>query len=155
MWTLRVKRFGTEKFAKARPSDVHYFKALLETLDGIASRSGPEFMADESCVPEVGDCICDEAIIQFLCIVDFLPSRNAGDVDVADQIEIIAEVPHDVSIHYLNVVDVVKDLHARRIHPLAHSETPGKMVEDLIGALVVGNLGVRDFHAKRDVLLLR
>jgi hypothetical protein len=52
------------------------------------------------------------------------------------------------------VVDVEHDLHARRVDALDDVETPGEVIEDLVGPLVLGHLGVRDLHAERDALLL-
>ena len=56
----------------------------------------------------------------------------------------------DVAVGNLHVIDVVHDLHARRIHLPADIQAPVEAVEDLVGALIRGDLGVGDLHAERD-----
>src|SRR5437899_3308073 len=72
--------------------DVQDLENLFEAFDRIASRSWPALVSDESGKSEVGYRICNETVVQFLGVVDLLAARDAGDMDVADPVEIVAQV---------------------------------------------------------------
>src|SRR6185436_2732811 len=93
--------------------NVHDREALLEALDGIASRPRSVLVRDKPRVPGLGNRVGDEAVVQLLRAVDLLTARHTGDVNVADVVEVIAEIADDVAVHDLHVIDVVDDLHAR------------------------------------------
>ena len=105
-------------------------------------------MSDKAVVARLGDGFRDEWIVEFLRVIDFLPRGHAGDVNMADQVQVVAHYPRDVSVCNLNVIDVIHDFHSWRIHAAANVETPVDVIEDLVGALVRSDFGVRDFHAK-------
>ena len=94
-------------------SHIHDRVALLEALDRIATRPGSVFVRDEAGVSGLRNRVGDEAVVELLRVVDLLPAGNAGRVNVADEIEVVAHVADDVAVHDLHVVDVVDDLHAR------------------------------------------
>lgn len=111
-------------------------------------------MSHKTGVSEIGDGIGDEPVVEFLRIVDFLAAGHSCGVDVADVVEVIAQRARYVPISDLRVVNVIQDFHTWRIDALDHIKSPCHMVEDLIGALVRSHLGVRNFDANSDVLLL-
>src|SRR5262245_10733507 len=106
---------GHRKRIAARSSllYIHDFKTLLEALDGISSGSWSPLVGHEPSVTKIGDSVCDEFEIELLRIINLLARRNAGDVDVADVIDIVAHDSRHIPIHDLNVIDVVDDLHAQ------------------------------------------
>jgi hypothetical protein len=61
-------------------------------------------------------------------------------MDVANMIEVVSKVSNDIAVHDLNVVHVVNDFDAGRIHALADIDTPREVVEDLIGTVVCATL---------------
>ncbi len=69
-------------------------------------------MGDKSGVSRIGDCIRDEAVVEFLCVVDFQTAGHAGAVEVADPINVVAQRARYVPIRDLNMVNVEQDLHA-------------------------------------------
>src|SRR6188474_3044567 len=93
--------------------DVQNREALLEAFDRVPPWPRPVLVRDEAGVSGLGDRIRDEPIVQLLRAVDLLTGRHAGDVDVADVIEVVAEIADDVAVHDLDVVDVVDNLYAR------------------------------------------
>src|SRR6185369_8741737 len=104
-------------------------EALLEALDRIPPWPRSVLVCDEARVSGFGDGVGDKAVVQFLCVVDLLPRRHAGDVDVTDVIEILAKIADDIAVHDLHVIDVVDDLHARRADLLADLPTPIEVIE--------------------------
>ena len=70
-------------------------------------------MRHEASESEVGDRLHDETVVQLLRVVDFVPARIAAGVEMADPLEVIADVADDVAVHDLGVVDVVENLDAR------------------------------------------
>jgi hypothetical protein len=134
--------------------DVHDLEASLKALHGIVTHARPPLMRDKSGISAIGNRVGDKPEIQFLVLVDFLPAGHPGDMDVADPVNVIAQRPRDVAIRDLSVVNVEQNFYARRIDSLTHIQTPRHMIEDLVGALVRGDLRIRNFHADVDALLL-
>lgn len=55
-------------------------------------------MTDEPRVPKIGYRIRDKPIVEFLRIVDLVPAGNAGDMNVANTVEVIAQIPGDITV---------------------------------------------------------
>ena len=108
-------------------------------------------MGHESREAEVGDRLHHEPVVQLLRVVDFVAAWIAAGVEVADPLEVVADVPDDVAVHDLGVVDVEQDLHPGRIHALHHVDSPREVVEHVV---LVIHLAVQILHADRDALVL-
>src|SRR5258708_34320910 len=74
---------------------------LFQTRHRIPSLRRRIFVADISREVQVRDRLCDEAVIQFLRLIDFMPSRIPARVEVADPLNVIAGVAHYITIHEL------------------------------------------------------
>ena len=70
-------------------------------------------MGHKSAVPQIGDRVGDEPVVEFLVIVDFQAAGHPGDVDMADFIDIVAKRSGDVPIRDLRVVNIIQNFHAR------------------------------------------
>src|SRR5947208_286355 len=81
--------------------------------------------------------------------IDFLAPRIAARMKMADPLDMVADVAHDIPVHDLRVIDVVENLHARRIHPLHHVDAPGDVVEHVV---LVVHLAVQVLDAEVDPL---
>src|SRR5262249_54128793 len=93
--------------------DIHNLETRLEAFDDVAPLRGPILMCDESGKPEIRDRVCNETEIQLLRIVDLLTAGDAGNMDVADAVDVFPQSAGDVAVGDLNVIDVEEDLYAR------------------------------------------
>ena len=62
---------------------------------------------------EVDDRLRDEAVVQFLRVVDLVPARHTRRVEVRDPLDVVLDRRDDIPVHDLGVVDVEQHLHAR------------------------------------------
>ena len=66
------------------------------------------FMAYESRVTKIGNRVRNETVVEFLSVVDLSAARNAGNVDVANTIEVVTKIASDISVCDLYVINVEK-----------------------------------------------
>src|SRR5262245_30722922 len=101
----------------------------VKTGNGILSGGGRIFVSDVAGEIQIGDGLCDKAIIQFLRLVYLVASGIASGVEMADPLEVVADVTHDVAVHDLRVVDVIKNLHPRGVDAGHDIYAPGDVIE--------------------------
>ncbi len=113
-------------------------------------------MRDVSCKSQIGDSPEDEPVVQFLRIVYLVASRDTPRVEVSYERKVSANIVDDVSIGDLHMIDIKKNLDARRVDSRAHIQGPIQPVADLVLPAEVRVLvfAVHHFQAKRDALLL-
>ena len=92
----------------------------------------------------------DGAPVQFLRVVELVPAGHAAGVEVGDVLDVVADGADDVALHDLHVVDVVEQLHARRVHALHHLDAPRGVVALVV---LVIHLAVQQFQADRDAVV--
>src|SRR5438093_8173738 len=88
------------------PSDVHDGKHTLEILDHIAAGRRPPLVRDVASEPQIRDRLRHEPVIELLRIVQLVPARHAGRMEMRDPLKVIADVRADIAVHDLHVVDV-------------------------------------------------
>ena len=93
--------------------NVHDGDCLLQALDRIAAGRRSKFVRYIAGVSEVRDGFGDETVIQLLCVVDLMASRHAASMKVRDLLEVLLDIPADVAVHDLHVVNVEQQLDAR------------------------------------------
>src|SRR5262245_28158428 len=134
-------------------SHIHDFETRFQAFDWIAPGTRTVLVGNKPCKAEVSDRVCNKPIVHLLRIVDLGTTRNARHMNVADPVDVIAQVTGKITICNLNVIAIEENLHARRIDLLADIKSPGNVIENLIGTLIGNNLGVRDLHTERYSLL--
>jgi hypothetical protein len=125
-------------------SDIQNFDRLCQTLTwGTPGRWCPfvSYVAIES---KIGDRLCDESVVEFLRGIGFVPARHSTDMKMNNPPYVVSDCPANISICDLGMIDIKKQLNARRVHSLANLEAPGDMVTELIWAVVL----VHDFRAQ-------
>ena len=136
-----------------RTSQLHVaqLNSLVERLNRIVPRRRTIFVAQKSAEPQVHNSLRNEPVIQLLRIVNIVASRIPTRMEMPDPLEVVPDIAHDVAVHDLGVIDVIEDLHPRRIHPLHHVDPPGHVVEHVV---LVVHFAVQQFHADCDALIL-
>jgi hypothetical protein len=86
-------------------------------------------------------------VVQLLRVVDFVAARIAAGVEVPDPLEMVADIPDDVAVHDLGMVDVEQDLHARRAHARHHVHACGWRIPNCAAANTLTN--ARSFDLAR------
>jgi hypothetical protein len=89
--------------------------------------------------------------LQFLRAVQFVPPGHAAGMEVRDVLDILPDGADDIAFHDLHVIDVVQQLHARRIHALDQFHAPDGVVALIV---VVVDLAVEQFHADGHAFVL-
>jgi len=87
---------------------------FLEPLVCIASRD--ELLTNITFVPQTMEQTHDRWEVDLLIIIEFLAARVSCDVNVTDQVEVLFQATHDVTVHNLHVVNVKQHLHSLRAH---------------------------------------
>jgi len=105
---------------------------LFQRLNWVLARRWLVFVSHEPPVAQVSCSLQQEAVIQFLRLVDFVPARHSCGVKMTDQRQMGANIRCYVAIHDLNVINVEKNLDARGIHSRAHFRCPIDMIADRI-----------------------
>ena len=75
--------------------------AFFRLSIGSCPFGGCVFVGHEAREPEIRDGLHHEAVIQLLRVVDLVTARIAAGVEVADPLEVVADVPDDVAVHDL------------------------------------------------------
>ena len=70
--------------------------------------------------------------LHFLRIVQFVPSGNASGVEVAQPLDVLLHGAYQGSLHDLHVINVIKQLHARRVHRFHHAHSPCGVVAHIV-----------------------
>ena len=99
-------------------SDVKDLECLLQTRGRVGALRGTALVPDVSGVVRLRDRSGNEAVVQFLIIVQFVAARVAGRMEALNPLDIVANRAHYVAIVDLRVVDVIEDSHPRRIDAL-------------------------------------
>ena len=94
-------------------SDVENPDCLLEAGKRVAPWRGRVFVRHISRVPQIRDGLGNKAVIQFLGLIQFVPSRIPARMEMANLLEVVANIAHDVTVHDLRVINVVEDLDPR------------------------------------------
>src|ERR1700722_12170390 len=85
---------------------------------------GNELLREITLKSGFDDRLTDGRVIQFLGVVDLVPSGVATGVEMPDVLLGIADRADDIAFHDLHVVDVVEQLEARRTDLLAQFDAP-------------------------------
>src|SRR5262249_42327651 len=104
----------------------------IKAENGIISRGRRVFVGDVAGEIELSDGLGDKAIIQLLRLVDLVTSGITSGMKMADPLEMVANVAHDVPIHDLRVVDVVENLHTWRVDARHDIDAPGDAIEHVV-----------------------
>ena len=110
----------------------HNLDGAGQTPQRIVAGRGPEFVRDVSGVAEVGDGLCNEMVVEFLRVVDFVTPRHASGMEVSDPLQVLLNIETDITIHDLHVVDIKQQLDARLVDSLAHVDAPREVIADLV-----------------------
>jgi hypothetical protein len=84
---------------------------------------------------QVRDGLGDEAVVNLLGLVDFVATGNTAGVIVGDPLIIVPDIGADIAVHDLHVVDRKQQLHAGRIHALAHIDSKSDVAANLAACL--------------------
>ena len=71
-------------------------------------------------------------VIHLLRVVHLVTSGVAGGVEMPDVLDVVPHHADDVAFHDLHVIHVVENLHARRVHSLAHLHPIRHVVEIVV-----------------------
>ena len=129
--------------------DIAKICRLQQSRVGIAGRN--KLVRDVAMEIRGRDSAHDPIPLHFLLIVQFMPAGNAAGVEVPDPLNILLDGVDQIAFHNLHVVDVVQELHVRRIHLLHHLHTPGGVIAHVI---LVIHLAIQQFHADGDAVIL-
>jgi hypothetical protein len=80
---LDLKSFIVESFP-AKLLHRHQRESSFQRLNGIVTRRGIVFVADEARESKIGDHAGDEPVVQLLSIINLVASRDTGGVELAD-----------------------------------------------------------------------
>ncbi len=81
-----------------------------------------------------------------------MPARNASGVKMPNPLDVCANRRDQIAFHDLHVVDVIQQLHIRRVHLLHHVHSPGRVVAHVI---VMVALAVEQLQADRHAMIFR
>src|SRR5262249_8375882 len=104
----------------------------IKAGNGIISCGRRVFVGNVAGEIELSDGLGDKAIIQLLRLVDLVTSGITSGMKMADPLEVVANVAHDVPIHDLRVVDVVENLHPWRVDARHDIDAPGDAIEHVV-----------------------
>ena len=79
---------------------------------------GNELVCYVSFEVRCGDSAHHAVPLDFLRAVEFVPAGNSAGVEVAHPFDIFLDGGYEVTFHDLHVIDVVEQLHARRVDRL-------------------------------------
>src|ERR1700722_6704973 len=94
-----------------------HLKCRGERVEGFAA-SRHELMRDISPIIQIRDGDGNGMIVEFLAAVDFMASRNTTGMKMSDEVNVVADGPDHIALHDLHVIDVVQQLHSRRVDSL-------------------------------------
>src|ERR1700678_2612197 len=117
---------------RSHPSHSNNFDSLFQALERIAAGRRPEFVRNISGISQIRDSLCNKPVIQLLRVVDLVPAWHAASMEMRDPLKILLDVAADVSVHDLCVIDVVENLHARRVYALDNVHRPRDVIAHLI-----------------------
>src|SRR6266850_1812324 len=119
MATKANKRFirGSLRGVRDRSYSAHVH-GLPQCRQRVAG--GDEFVGDVTREGQVGDCAGDAAPVQLLAVVQLVAAGNAARVEVPDPLRVVANGADHVAFYDLHVIDVVQQLHARRVYTPHH-----------------------------------
>ena len=86
------------------------YSAIGDRIVALARRI---FVGHETRVAQLRNGLHHEVVVQLLRIVDLVAARIPAGVEVSDPLEVIPDIPDDVAVHDLRVVDVEEDFDAR------------------------------------------
>src|ERR1700721_1340860 len=110
---------------------------------------GYELVRDVALVVKIRDGGGDGVIVQFLAVIDFMPSGDAAGVKMSDPIDVVADRTDDIALHDLHMINVVQQFHARRIDAAHHRNAKGGVIT-LISRMI--DFAVEQFHADSDAM---
>ena len=70
-------------------------------------------MRDITLKVKIGDSGSDGVIVQFLGVIDFMPTRDAARMKMSDPVDVVADRADDIAFHDLHMIDVVQQFHPR------------------------------------------
>src|SRR5258708_2067310 len=89
-------------------------------------------MSNVSLESGVGDAPHHAVPLHFLGTVEFMAAGPAAGVKVPDPLDILSDGGDQIAFHDLHVVDVVEQLHVRRIYFLHYAHSPTRVVTHVI-----------------------
>src|ERR1039457_663959 len=111
---------------------------------------GHEFMRKISRETGIHDGFRHRPPLQLLRAVQLMPAGYAAGVEVSDVLDVLPDGADDRAFHDLHVINVIQQLHARRIHALDEFHAPDRVVALIV---VVVDLAVEQFHADGDAFV--
>src|ERR1700733_6640856 len=108
---------------------------------------GYELVRDVALVVKIRDGAGDGVIVQFLAVIDFMPSGDATGMKMSDPVDVVADRTDDIALHDLHMINVVEQFHPRRIDATHHRNAKGSVIT-LIPRMI--DFAVEQFHADGD-----
>src|SRR6266571_9023593 len=93
---------------------------------------GHEFMRHVTLKPSVGDGPHHAVPPHFLRVIELMPPGHTTGMKVSNPLQVLADRIDEIAFHNLHVVDVIQQLHVRRIYFLHHTHAPGRVVAHVI-----------------------
>ncbi len=122
-------------------SDITQVIGRAQCLDRVTFRD--KLLSHKACIPAVLDGSYDGRVIEFLGIIQILPSGVARSVDVSNIGAVGADGADRVAFHDLHVVNIVQKLYCRGIDQVHHQHTPGGVIALVI---IVIDFRIQQFH---------
>src|SRR3954468_4827289 len=104
-------------------------------------------MRQEPGKSEIHDGLCDEAIVEFLTLIDIVTAGITASMEVPDPLKIVTDIADDVAVHNLCVIDVVENFHSRRVDALHHIDSPSHVIKHIV---LVVHAAVEQLHTDSD-----
>src|ERR1700679_2746377 len=110
---------------------------------------GYELVRDVALVVKIRDGGGDGVIVQFLAVVDLMPSGDTAGMKMSDPVDVVADRSDDIALHDLHMINVVQQFQPRRIDATHHRNAKGGVIT-LIPRMI--DFAVEQFHADGDAM---
>src|SRR5882762_7457609 len=87
---------------------------FCERLERIAA-SRHELVRDIALIVQIRHGGSNCVVVEFLAVVDFMATGNAAGMKMSDPVDVVADRPDHIALHDLHMIDVVQQLHSRRV----------------------------------------
>lgn len=106
---------GWPNASPASPSLSHIqnFDRLRQTLTWATPRRRRPFVSYVAGESKIGNRLCDESVVEFLCSIGFVPARHSTDMKMNNPRYLVPDGPANISIRDLDVINVEQQLDVR------------------------------------------